>query len=246
MSMEPEFLKRVVEGILMAAGKPLTLTQIAEMFDEDLRPAATELRDVLSVIEKDCEGRGFSLTLVASGYRFQVAEDLAPWVRRLWDEKPQRYSRALLETLALIAYRQPITRGDIEDIRGVAVSSQIIKTLLEREWVRVVGHKDVPGRPAMYATTRKFLDYFNLRNLDELPSLAELADLDSINGELALGGDELVSESDAPSEEESSDDAPMPASEASESDPAADAISSGDAQETLEDHTTPFDNQEPR
>lgn len=202
MSMEPAFLKRVLEGILMAAGKPLTLAQLGDMFEEDRRPAATELRDALSAIEKDCEGRGYSLCLVASGYRFQVAQDLAPWVGRLWDEKPQRYSRALLETLALIAYRQPITRGDIEDIRGVAVSSQIIKTLLEREWVRVVGHKDVPGRPAMYATTRKFLDYFNLRNLDELPSLAELADLDSINGELELSGADAPSEAEAPANDD--------------------------------------------
>jgi segregation and condensation protein B len=118
---------------------------------------------------------------------------VAPWVARLWDEKPQKYSRALLETLSLIAYRQPITRGDIEDIRGVAVSSHIVKTLLEREWVRVVGHKDVPGRPAMYATTRRFLDYFNLKNLDELPSLAEIRDLDSMNGELELEGADTLS-----------------------------------------------------
>lgn len=234
----------------MAAGKPLTLTQLAELFDEDLRPAATELRDALSAIEKDCEGRGFSLTLVASGYRFQVAEDLAPWVRRLWDEKPQRYSRALLETLALIAYRQPITRGDIEDIRGVAVSSHIIKTLLEREWVRVVGHKDVPGRPAMYATTRKFLDYFNLRNLDELPSLAELADLDSINGELALGGDDT----DLAEHENTGDAAENSAASSAEPDApetaeADDEIARDDdfnEEDALQDESATFDDQEPR
>lgn len=176
----------------MAAGKPLTLAQLAELFDEQQRPAANEIRDALAQIERDCEGRGYELKVVASGYRFQVREEFAPWVGRLWDEKPQRYSRALLETLALIAYRQPITRGDIEEIRGVAVSSHIVKTLLEREWVRVVGHKDVPGRPAMYATTRQFLDYFNLSNLDELPSLAEIADLDSLNSELQFDKDNLA------------------------------------------------------
>src|SRR5690606_10035661 len=129
-----------------------------------------QLRAALGAIQAFYRQRGFELKEVASGYRFQVATAMAPWVSRLWEERPQRYSRALLETLALIAYRQPITRGDIEEIRGVAVSSNIVKTLLEREWIRVVGHKDVPGRPAMYATTRKFLDYFNLKNLDDLPS----------------------------------------------------------------------------
>ncbi|WP_374973596.1 SMC-Scp complex subunit ScpB, partial [Spongiibacter marinus] len=190
--IDAQQIQRILEGALMAAGKPLTLAQLAELFDEQQRPAANEIRDALAQIERDCEGRGYELKVVASGYRFQVREEFAPWVGRLWDEKPQRYSRALLETLALIAYRQPITRGDIEEIRGVAVSSHIVKTLLEREWVRVVGHKDVPGRPAMYATTRQFLDYFNLSNLDELPSLAEIADLDSLNSELQFDKDNLA------------------------------------------------------
>ncbi|WP_373082188.1 SMC-Scp complex subunit ScpB [Zhongshania sp.] len=184
--LEQQQLKRILEAALMAVGRPLSLQQLSELFDPEDRPVTGDLQDALKAIAEDCEGRGFELKVVASGYRIQVCEDLAPWVGRLWEEKPQRYSRAMLETLALIAYRQPITRGDIEDIRGVAVSSQIIKTMLEREWVRVVGHKDVPGRPAMYATTRKFLDYFNLRNLDELPSLADIADLDTLNGELDL------------------------------------------------------------
>ena len=184
--LEQQQLKRILEAALMAVGRPLSLQQLSELFDPEERPVTGDLQDALKAIGEDCEGRGFELKVVASGYRIQVCEDLAPWVGRLWEEKPQRYSRAMLETLALIAYRQPITRGDIEDIRGVAVSSQIIKTMLEREWVRVVGHKDVPGRPAMYATTRKFLDYFNLRNLDELPSLADIADLDTLNGELDL------------------------------------------------------------
>ena len=187
-TLEPQLLQRIVEGALLAAGKPLTVDELGALFEEVDRPSNDGIRAVLAAIAEQCAGRGFELREVASGYRFQVIQDVAPWIARLWEEKPQRYSRALLETLALIAYRQPITRGDIEDIRGVAVATNIIKTLLEREWVRVVGHKDVPGRPAMYATTRKFLDYFNLQNLDDLPTLAEIRDLDSMNTELALEG----------------------------------------------------------
>ncbi len=187
-----EHLQRIVEGALLAAGKPLTVEEIVALFDDSERPANDTIRAVLAAIAQQCAGRGFELREVASGFRFQVIQDVAPWIARLWEEKPQRYSRALLETLALIAYRQPITRGDIEDIRGVAVATNIIKTLLERDWVRVVGHKDVPGRPAMYATTRKFLDYFNLKNLDDLPTLAEIRDLDSLNTELALEGIDTV------------------------------------------------------
>lgn len=183
-----ELLQRILEGALLAAGKPLTVEELGGLFESHERPANDAIRAALTSIAEQCSGRGFQLREVASGFRFQVVQDVAPWIARLWEEKPQRYSRALLETLALIAYRQPITRGDIEDIRGVAVATNIIKTLLEREWVRVVGHKDVPGRPAMYATTRKFLDYFNLLNLDDLPSLAEIRDLDSMNTELALEG----------------------------------------------------------
>ncbi|MGK0500310.1 MAG: segregation and condensation protein B, partial [Oceanicoccus sp.] len=188
MTIDTKVLQRIVEGALMASAKPLTVVQLAELFEEEDRPANDVIKASLEDIENDCDGRGFELKLVSSGYRFQVVQDVAPWVARLWDEKPQKYSRALLETLSLIAYRQPITRGDIEDIRGVAVSSNIVKTLLEREWVRVVGHKDVPGRPAMYATTRRFLDYFNMKNLEDLPTLAEIRDLDSMNQELALEG----------------------------------------------------------
>ncbi len=192
VELSPEQLQRIVEGALLAAGKPLTVEDIGNLFDDNNRPSNDTLREILSVIAEQCAGRGFELREVASGFRFQVVQDVAPWIARLWEEKPQRYSRALLETLALIAYRQPITRGDIEDIRGVAVASNIIKTLLERDWVRVVGHKDVPGRPALYATTRKFLDYFNLKNLDDLPTLAEIRDLDSLNTELALEGVDTV------------------------------------------------------
>src|SRR5690554_6758908 len=186
MSETNQKLKQIIEGLLLAAGKPLSLAAIAEIFLEEERPADDELQEALAGIAEDCEGRGFELKEVASGYRFQVRQDLSPWISRLWEEKPQRYTRALLETLALIAYRQPITRGDIEEIRGVSVSSTIIRTLLDREWVRVVGHRDVPGRPAMFATTRQFLDYFNLKSLQELPPLSEIRDLDQLHPELDL------------------------------------------------------------
>lgn len=185
--MNEEQLNRIrciTEAALLAAGKPLSLDQLRELFDEGDRPARQVMEHVLVLLEQSCEGRGFELKKVASGYRLQVREEFAPWVGRLFEEKPQRYSRALLETLALIAYRQPITRGEIEEIRGVTVSSNIIRTLLEREWVRVVGHRDVPGRPAMYATTRQFLDYFNLTGLDELPPLSEVRDLEEIGREI--------------------------------------------------------------
>lgn len=177
-------IRCITEAALLAAGKPLSLDQLRELFDEGDRPARQVMEHVLVLLEQSCEGRGFELQKVASGYRLQVREEFAPWVGRLFEEKPQRYSRALLETLALIAYRQPITRGEIEEIRGVTVSSNIIRTLLEREWVRVVGHRDVPGRPAMYATTRQFLDYFNLTGLDELPPLSEVRDLEEIGREI--------------------------------------------------------------
>ncbi len=177
-------IRCITEAALLAAGKPLSLDQLRELFDEGDRPARQVMEHVLVLLDQSCEGRGFELKKVASGYRLQVREEFAPWVGRLFEEKPQRYSRALLETLALIAYRQPITRGEIEEIRGVTVSSNIIRTLLEREWVRVVGHRDVPGRPAMYATTRQFLDYFNLTGLDELPPLSEVRDLEEIGREI--------------------------------------------------------------
>ncbi|GBO88012.1 SMC-Scp complex subunit ScpB [Marinobacter salsuginis] len=177
-------IQAIAEAALLAAGKPLSLDQLRELFSEEERPARQVMEHVMVLLEAACEGRGFELKKVASGYRLQVREEYAPWVGRLFEEKPQRYSRALLETLALIAYRQPITRGEIEDIRGVTVSSNIIRTLLEREWVRVVGHRDVPGRPAMYATTKQFLDYFNLMGLDQLPPLNEVRDLEEIGREI--------------------------------------------------------------
>ena len=185
--MSEQRIKHIVEAVLMAAGKPLDLDQILAVFGDGEKPERDEIRATLAALQDDYSERGLELVEVASGYRIQVSQDMEPWVSRLTEEKPARYSRALLETLALVAYRQPITRGEIEDIRGVSVSSSIMKTLQEREWVRIVGHRDVPGRPAMYGTTRQFLDYFNLKGLDDLPTLMELRDIDTINAELELG-----------------------------------------------------------
>ena len=189
--METDQLKNVIESILLAAGRPLSLDQLLALFDEQDKPERNDIREAVSALQADYELRGIDLVQVGSGYRIQVRETMQPWVARLWEEKPARYSRALLETLALIAYRQPVTRGEIEEVRGVSVSTTIIKTLLEREWVHVVGHREVPGRPAMYGTTKKFLDYFSLKNLNELPSLAELRDLNEIGKELELDLSEI-------------------------------------------------------
>jgi segregation and condensation protein B len=179
-------LVQILEAAMLAAGRPLTVQNMADLFDQQERPENTEIREALKEIAIRCEDRGYELREVSSGFRFQVRQALSPWVARLWHERPQKYSRALLETLALIAYRQPITRGEIEEIRGVAVSTNIIRTLHEREWIRVVGHRDVPGRPAMYASTRTFLDYFNLKNLEQLPVLAEIRDFDTLTAELGF------------------------------------------------------------
>jgi len=189
--MEPGQLKNILEAVLLSTDRPLKVPDLDALFagDNDA-PTRDEIRKALHDLGEDYSDRGFELMEVASGFRLQVKQDYATWVGRLWDEKPARYSRALLETIALIAYRQPITRGEIEEVRGVSVSSNIIKTLLEREWIRVLGHKDVPGRPALYGTAKEFLDYFNLKSLDELPSLAEIRDLDQIHPE--LGFDEGV------------------------------------------------------
>lgn len=187
MPVDGQLLRKIIEGAILAAGQPMTIAKLLELFDAEVAPTKEEVAAALLDIQSACSERGFELKEVASGWRFQVRDDLAPWVNRLWEEKPQKYSRALLETLALIAYRQPITRGDIEEIRGVAVSSHIMKTLMERDWVKVVGHRDVPGRPSLYATTRQFLDYFNLKSLEELPSLSEIRDLDELNPVLDLG-----------------------------------------------------------
>ncbi|MCU5787493.1 SMC-Scp complex subunit ScpB [Alloalcanivorax marinus] len=192
--MEPQHIKNILEAAIFAADGPLDRDALLMLFDEGERPDKATLSKLLEEVAEDYAGRGVELREVASGFRFQVRKDLGPWVSRLWQEKPPRYSRAILETLALVAYRQPITRGEIEEIRGVSVSSHIIKSLLERNWVRVVGHRDVPGRPAMFATTRQFLDYFDLKSLEDLPPLSEIKDLDKLNEELAL--------SDAPDEDD--------------------------------------------
>ena len=195
-------LQMIVEAALLASSKPLSVDELRDLFPEEERPPRSVVEHALSLVSERCAGRGFELRKVASGYRFQVRQELAPWVGRLWEERPQRYSRAMLETLALIAYRQPITRGEIEDIRGVTVSSQIMRTLQDREWVRVVGHRDVPGRPAIFATTRQFLDYFNLTGLEQLPPLSEIRDLEEISrevenrlqGEIQFDGEDSANE----------------------------------------------------
>jgi len=179
-------IKNIVEAALLAAGQPLSVDRLLNLFMDENQPSREELNDALVALVDECASRGVELVEVGSGFRYQAKQENAQWIARLWEEKPVRYSRALLETLALIAYRQPITRGEIEDIRGVSVSTSIIKTLMERDWVKVVGHRDVPGKPAMYASTKQFLDYFSLKGLSDLPTLAEIRDIDSINAELDL------------------------------------------------------------
>jgi segregation and condensation protein B len=206
-------LSNVLEAVLLAAGRPVSLEQMLELFEETQRPAPEEIRAALGELAARCADRAFELREVASGWRLQVRPEHAEIVSRLWQERPTRYTRALLETLALIAYRQPVTRGEIEDVRGVTVSSTIMRTLHERGWVRVVGHREVPGRPELLGTTREFLDYFGLKSLDDLPTLAELRDLDDIRMQLEFPGGEpapataaLPAPDDAFEEEAAADD----------------------------------------
>ncbi len=188
-SLSGEEIRNIVEAALLAAGQSLTIDRLLSLFaDQPAPPDRQQIRAALARLEQEYRERGIELRETGSGFRLQVRKELAPWIGKLWEERPQRYSRALLETLAIIAYRQPVTRGEIEEIRGVAVSSNIMKTLLEREWIRVVGHRDLPGRPGLYATTRQFLDHFNLKSLNELPTLAELRDPDEISAELEQAG----------------------------------------------------------
>lgn len=229
MMLSVEMLENILEAALMTANKPMTIQHMQGLFEEDL-PEKTLFTEALANLAEKCEPRGVELVEVASGWRFQVKQSLTPWVGRLFEEKPQKYSRATLETLALIAYRQPVTRGEIEDVRGVAVSSQIMRTLQEREWIKIVGHRDVPGRPAMYATTREFLDHLGLKSLENLPTLAEIRDLDSLNKELdlklpddliqALGEDEAQEASGPPQdvneEEQSTEGGKLESKEADE------------------------------
>jgi segregation and condensation protein B len=184
--MSESYVRNVIEAALLAAGRPLPLHELAELFEERARPSGPELRAAVTRLAADYEGRGIEIKETANGFRVQVRRELASEISRLWPERPPRYSRALLETLALIAYRQPITRAEIESVRGVAVNSDIVKALLERNWVRVVGVRDVPGRPELLGTTREFLDYFGLKSLDDLPPLAELKAMGDINLQLDL------------------------------------------------------------
>src|SRR5579863_9269997 len=186
--MNDQYVKNVIEAALLAAGRPLSMDELVGVFDERDESSAAEVRAALAALTTEYETRGLELLEVASGYRIQIRAAVAQPVSRLWQERPAKYSRALLETLALIAYRQPITRGEIEQIRGVAVNPNIIKTLLERNWIRVVGHRDVPGKPELLATTREFLDYFGLKSLDELPPLAQLKELEDLRVQLSLPG----------------------------------------------------------
>ena len=233
--MQIELLKPIIEAALLATTQPMTIPQLLELFGEEDEVGRDEVAKALEALAEDCAGRGVELQEVASGFRYQVRQDMHQWLSKMWTERPSRYSRALLETLALIAYRQPITRPEIEQIRGVVVSSSIIKTMEEREWIRVVGYRDVPGKPALFGTTRAFLDYFNLKSLDELPPLSEIRDMedpqmridqnplparivrdlpidpDEENEPLVVAGEEAEAITDAPSEPTDSDLAQKPA-----------------------------------
>jgi segregation and condensation protein B len=193
--MNDQYVRNVIEAALLAAGRPLAADELVGLFDERDGSAADEVRTAIAALQSEYETRGIELVEVASGFRIQIRSAVAPPVSRLWQERPTKYSRALLETLALVAYRQPITRGEIEQIRGVTVNPNIIKTLLERSWIRVIGHRDVPGRPELLGTTRDFLDYFGLQKLDDLPTLAALKELENLRVQLSLPGAEPAVES---------------------------------------------------
>jgi len=222
--MDKQNLRNIVEAALLAAGRPLDVEQIRGLFDEYERPTAADVREALGQLAADYEDRALQLVEVASGWRVQVRAGFSGAVSRLWQERPARYSRALLETLALIAYRQPITRAEIEDVRGVAVNPNIIRTLSDRGWIRVVGHREVPGRPELLGTTRDFLDYFGLKSLDQLPTLAELKDMDNLGVQLEFGDADGGSDQATPGPERETDDEsarPAPAGLEAANDPDA-------------------------
>ncbi len=212
--MEQDLIQRIVEAALMAAPQPLTLAQLNALFPEEQPAPAGSIEQAIQGLRADCETRGVELVEVASGFRFQVRTEVHAWVARLWTERQTKYTRATLETLALIAYRQPITRGEIEQIRGVAVNANMVKALEEREWIRVVGHRDVPGRPELFGTTKAFLDYFGLKSLDQLPPLAELKDIPELEPQLpfdlnpAVVANAAMAEADDGDNHRSDDDSP--------------------------------------
>ena len=231
MTMDFSLLKRIIEATILAAAQPLAVQQILNLLGEDTQVSHEEVARALAELQEDCAQRGIELMEVASGFRYQVREDVHPWVARLWTERQTKYSRALLETLALIAYRQPITRAEIEQIRGVAVSTSIVKTLEEREWVRVVGHRDVPGRPALFGTTRHFLDYFSLKSLDELPPLAQIRDMEEYEPQLNLspiGMDGIIAAARAENDDSEEVEA--------EAEPLDDETQMDDDEAPIEDH----------
>jgi segregation and condensation protein B len=241
--MDANEIKHLVEAALLAAGRPLNVDQIQGLFDGRMAPEKSEIRQAIATLNEEYQGRGIVIAEVASGFRMQITAGMADQLQKLWEERPPRYSRAMFETLALIAYRQPITRGEIEEVRGVAVSSNIIRTLLERDWVRAVGHRDVPGRPEMFGTTKMFLDYFGLKKLDDLPPLADLSDWESLRVQLNLPEvqeqDASNEQSDIPElpvlypeiEEDSADDD----DEAPEADEVPEADGDVDADDAIED-----------
>lgn len=256
-TMNEQQLKNIVEGALLAAGRSLNLDDLQMLFEESVRPDKGAVRKAIDLLVEEYTERGIEIKETASGFRIQVRQLYAEWVSRLWEERPTRYSRALLETLALVAYRQPITRAEIEDVRGVSVSTSIVRTLQERDWIRVVGHRDVPGRPAMYGTTKTFLDYFGLKSLDELPTLAELRDIDSINVELDLkdrgddkARDESVEEDGMPVEVAMADEADDESGSAdgelndTASDSGSDSSSNNEATDDAEEDTEADDDAE--
>jgi segregation and condensation protein B len=221
--MNDQYVKNVIEAALLAAGRPLTMDELVSVFDERDGSNAEEVRGAIAALRADYETRGLELLEVASGYRIQIRAAVAQPVSRLWQERPAKYSRALLETLALVAYRQPITRGEIEQIRGVAVNPNIIKTLLERSWIRVVGHRDVPGKPELLGTTREFLDYFSLKKLDDLPTLTQLKELEDLRLQLSLPGadPQVAVATDADADAEADDDKEQDSASGQDSDSAS-------------------------
>jgi len=218
LAMEQQQLKRILEAALLAAAQPLSLPHMTALFVEPEVPSHEDLARALEQLGEECADRGIELKEVASGFRFQVRQDVNSWIARLWTERQTKYSRALLETLALIAYRQPITRGEIEQIRGVAVSTNIVKTLEEREWIRVVGYRDVPGKPELFGTTKSFLDYFALKSLDELPALAEIRDVEDFDAQLTLGP---AAPADSGEDDTDTEEQPQARETAADADPSA-------------------------